>query len=257
MSIPIKLSDRSSRELDSAVQKLIQISKGSAESILKSQARLFCVDLAIATRRTGKGVEPARKQKESIQKTIEHIYWPVGKMVNALKAEGKPEIARQFQRYLRKREYERAAAMLTRVMKGGRWRVGAFDGGELHRKNRFRKTVTTRMVVVDKASISRYITEVKKRVGVAKGGFATAAKQLGGSRGIPAYAANHNAAGSGRVTRSNNGVNVEVANNVRYAELAIDPGLEQIALNFRIKKITETVRHKTEYKMKQASRSLK
>ena len=99
--------------------------------------------------------------------------------------------------------------------------------------------------------------EKKKLVGYAKGGFATAARQLGGVRGIPGFATRQNAPGTGTVTGDGKTLTVTMINGVKYIEEALDAHGEARAITHRQRAATLVLKRMADRKFKSASRSLK
>jgi len=95
---------------------------------------------------------------------------------------------------------------------------------------------------------------MKKLVGFAKGGFATAAKQLGGVRGIPQFATRHKSPGAGRIVENGDKLSVEMTNNVRYIRQALKPADESIALGHRTKMVGAVLQRIQDRKIQAAMR---
>jgi hypothetical protein len=81
-----------------------------------------------------------------------------------------------------------------------------------------------KLLVIAASAIETEVRRRAKRVGFAKGGWATAAKQLGGSRGIPGWVTRQKA--PGRVvdrTSDRKNPSISVVNEVRYIGEVISP----------------------------------
>ena len=242
--------------MNRAIQRLADEAGKAAREVLVSQARLFCADLAFNTKPIGKTAAAGKKLKEDIASRIDFIYLPVGAAVNMLKGRD-ASLAAVFQKALRQQNFAQAAAIMNRMFGGTSWSVGPFDGGDLHKKQRFRKRVTQRMVVTEKGRLTAYKRAEVKLAGFAKGGFATAAKQLGGTRGIPGFATRQNAPGVGSVTGDGKSLLVKIENRVRYIREALDDGGEDRAIRHRVKSINSVLKRMATRRFKKASRSLK
>lgn len=258
MSVSIQLSAESAAEMNRAIQRLGEVAGKTAEEVITSQARLFCTDLAFCTRPLGKGPGVGKLHAARIESKIRDIYWTVGEAVEAVKKAGGKKIYWQFLKAIRRKNYPQAEAILYRTISGSRWTVGPFDGGSLHAAQRFRRKLSERMVVLDKGPLTEYRRREVAQSGFAKAGFAKAAKDLGGSRGIPGFATRHtNAPGKGQANRSGDQITVTIENHVRHIEKAFDSSLEAAATEARKNKITALIKRILTNRAKQASPSLK
>jgi len=81
--------------------------------------------------------------------------------------------------------------------------IGAGSYYRVHQDNRSRRTGRTRkrgdkLYVADKSTLDGYIAEIQKRVGLSKGGWAEAARQINtryGARGLPPWVTRHDGGG--------------------------------------------------------------
>lgn len=251
--ITLKFADIS--ELDSAIQRLADASGATVKEVLPSQMRLFAADLAFNTRPLGRTTASQKKGHELVEKRILQVYPSVGMMAEILASNGESAKGR-FISYIKKKKYSSAAAMLNDTLSSN-YSVGNFDGGKLHQEQQFSKRVNNRLVVIDHKKVTSYITAKKKLVGFAKGGFATAARQLGGVRGIPGFATRQNSPGTGSVTGDGKTLTITLTNQVKYIEHALDAHGEQRAIDHRNKMITELLKRIMTNKSRRASRSIK
>lgn len=69
-------------------------------------------------------------------------------------------------------------------------KIGAFDGGDAHKKSRFGprqnvpKNQLVRIVVTNPAAIDRYVKKRQDNIGTAKAGWAACAEKLGGAKAV-------------------------------------------------------------------------
>lgn len=227
MSVSIRFADRSG--LEARIRQLAASSRITMIEVLPSQMRLLAVDLAFNTEPYGKDAASANKLRGKIRARINSIYKPIGSIANKL-GEKNPRHKPAFLRYIRRNELDKAAQMASRIL-GESYTVGDFDGGQRH------KSVMTsdKLIVTDYKKVKEYTTKKVKMVGFAKSGFATAASQLGGTRGIPAYASKHRGPGSGIVRGSGSNVTVVMTNDVDYIANALSRRAEANAIEFRKK----------------------
>jgi hypothetical protein len=135
--------------------------------------------------------------------------------------------------------------------------VGPFDGGQMHNDNRRGKKPESRMVVVDYPKVMSFAKSAGRKSGFAKSGFAAAARQVGGVRGIPGWVTRQKGPGSGMISNSGNSVTAAIQNNVDYIRYALLPDGEQRAIANRKKSVTSVIKRMMDRKMKQASPSFK
>jgi len=242
-------------ELDSAIQKLADASGSTVREVLPAQMRLFAADLSFNTRPRGKTAAAQKEGQAKVEARIGTIYPSVGMMADLL-GNKEDRLKTTFIALVKKRKFTEAAKLLNDVFSSS-YTVGEFDGGELHRKQQFSRRVDKRLVVVNFAKVNQYIREKKKLVGFAKGGFAAAARQLGGVRGIPGFATRQNAPGSGSVSGDGKTLTVTMTNSVRYIADALDKHGEEVAIAYRQKAVSAVIKRMMSRKMKQSSRSLK
>lgn len=251
----VEFDQQSDREMNRAIQRLTDAAGKTAKEVLVSQSRLFCADLAYNTRPIGKAASLGQDMKRRIAERIDFIYLPVGAAVNMLKDKNEA-LAVVFQKAIRRRNYAQASALMNKTFADS-WTVGEFDGGDLHREQRFKRRVRRRMVVVNKGRITEYKRQEVKQAGFAKGGFATAARQLGGVRGIPGFATRQTAPGHGSVTGDKRALTVTISNSVRYLRKALDQSAEDRAIRHRVRAINSVLKRMATRRFKSASRSLK
>jgi hypothetical protein len=88
------------------------------------------------------------------------------------------------------------------------------------------------MVVTQADQLRRYIAQRQKRVGFAKAGWAKAADECGGHRGIPAWASSRHgtAPGGAVITRDPLRPRVVLYNNVSYVSRILPPAYQEQAI---------------------------
>lgn len=242
MAANIEFKD--SAELNAALERLALASKKTLREVIPPQVRLFATDLAANTRPFGKDVGSQKDGQEKIGARIGEIYKSLGSAIATVEKAGDAKATARFKRYVREKKWAEAETMFssfdrTRV----RFAFGEWDNGALHREQKDAKKVYKGLVVVgDFRAVERYAKETKRLVGFAKGGFATAARELGGVRGIPGYATRQNSPGRGIIQEDGSGLTVTLENNVRYIEHAYDAHSEARAIDFRIKSINSVIK---------------
>jgi hypothetical protein len=252
----VELDSIDDRRMNKAIQDLADASGTVAKDTLTKQSRLFCVDLAYNTRPIGKTAASGKKLKEAINGKVDFVYPSVGVAVSILK-KADEKAARFFQRCIRKKNFTQAAAIMARYDGSVRWSVGPFDGGDLHRKERFKRRVGQRRIVTNKARVTEYKRARMAVAGFAKGGFATAARQLGGTRGIPGYATRQKTPGVGVVVGDGKNLTVSITNKARHIREALSQSGEERAIDHRIKSIRAVLKRMGDREFKKKSRPLR
>lgn len=260
MSGDMTLRFSSISELDSAIQRLADAAGSTVKEVLPAQMRLFAADLAFNTRPIGKTSTAQRELQMKILMRLAMTYGSVGACRNWLEKDAKagPKAAAKFSRLVKSGRYSEAAAVLNEHGKTDRrYSVGMFDGGELHRKQRFVRKPREMLICIDFKNAVKYGTQEIKLVGFAKGGYAAGARQLGGVRGIPGFATRQKSPGSGSVTGDGRALTVTLTNDVRYIREALDAHGEARAITHRQKAVESVLKRMMDRKTRNASHSLR
>ena len=255
MSVSLRFASIS--ELDKSIQKLADAAGSTVKDVLPAQMRLFAADLALNTRPLGKSASVQKDHQVRIFWRIANTYTSIKTMSRVVSKADKKAGAR-FNRYIREKNYSKAETILNSVTKGSEiYTIGPFDGGKLHNSQRNLRKPIRKLVCLDFKAAIVYAKSVIKKSGYAKSGFATAARQLGGVRGIPGFVTRQNAPGSGSVTGDGNRLTVTMTNEVRYISNALDKHGEEVAIDHRKKMVESVIKRMMGRKTKSASRSLK
>jgi hypothetical protein len=252
-----ELDPRSQADLDRAIKKLAEASGSTVKEVLPSQMRLYAADLAFNTRPIGKSPKDAEAGRNRVATRVGAVYKPVGTAYDWLKRK-EVRLARAFSRMVTEKRFTDAADLLNKHTAAAvRYHVGMFDDGKLHRKQGDSKRVTECLITVDLRKAERYLKDTQKKVGFAKGGFATAARELGGVRGIPGFATRQNAPGRGYIRGEGAKFEVILENHVDYIDKALDRAGEERAAQHRAKSINITLRRTMDNKIGSISKVLK
>jgi hypothetical protein len=108
-----------------------------------------------------------------------------------------------------------------------------------------------------KSDRTAYIKRMTALSGFAKSAFASAAEQLGGARGIPAWAKKNRAPGRGRITLSRRGVSLMIESKVRHAHHALDRKGEARAIRHRTEQMRKLTIRIGKNRLRKKSRHLK
>jgi hypothetical protein len=131
----------------------------------------------------------------------------------------------RFANYIRRRNLPKAQQMVdkanlsSKAYRGRAVKVITWDGGTAHKRMKLGKLSGPYPVhlVCDYNNVKKYRTQEKKKVGFLKSGWADAAQDLGGTRGIPMFAKKgHKRSGSGRVDGRGGKAILIVKNTAKY-----------------------------------------
>lgn len=277
MSTFMQIDDR---EFKAALLRFYASQKKSWPEVIKSQARLICVNLAFQTAPYGKDKSVRDKSQRTVKGEIGRVYKEVGTIAFDVKNSGKTFSTSDWkQRGIGRATGEittsskaatsaQAAAAFVRLMRAGQYdkasellkslnlhpfqyaRVGRFDGGLEHKKARFGgrqkvpKNQLPRLGATNFNNIRSYINKIKERVGIAKGGWAACAARLGGFRDIPAWVYNQAKQRSlGGVEDFTAGKNPHVimTNSVPWIDKCLSQGQMQKAIDIQKQKMIDAI----------------
>lgn len=248
----MSFSSSSMRNFNRQLQKMADAAGEAAQSSLVSQARLFCVDMAAETlpkvEKKGGTLEQAR---DKVAARIGQIYKPVGWAVEALNRKD-PGIGYRFGEAVKRRRFAEADSILTKTLGGVSFSVGTFDGGRLHKAQESTRVIRKVRVVTNFASVEVYMRKKKRMVGFAKGGFAAAARNLGGVRGIPGYATRQKSPGKAYVQKSATKTVVVIENHVKHIDAALPKGAEERVYAKRTAAMQKAMQAQADRKIKKA-----
>ena len=238
MKLTLEHNSYAMAELNLTLNRLAESTGKTLKEVLPSQMRLLAADLAFVTYPKGKGSGDNADHMKKIRSRIAQVYPHVGTVVNLLKNVDS-KIVPRFVKYMKNRQYGQAKLMLDKYLPNMNIGVGAFDGGKLHKEQSQQKNASRRLLVAGYSRVEAYANKTVRKSGFAKGGFATAARQLGGVRGIPGFATRQKAPGTGTVAGDGRTLTVTMTNLVNYLGAgALKKGDESIAVSNRQKNVT-------------------
>jgi hypothetical protein len=236
------------QKLEKAFKQLLQNSQRDAEEILQQQARLFCMDLIHVTQPFGKSLKSKRTGENAVGRDIGRVYLTEHDLYKMIRKTSK-EQAGAFYYHVKKGDYVTASKIASSL----NIKIEGFDGGKEHKQNRkagrVRRPVKKKFAPVK--DVRKYATEVQKRVGFAKAGWAHAAAKLGTGR-VPAWIKRHKGnLGTAVVGKRGNISQVTIINNVSYIGKLVDNYHILKALNTRARAIEKLVKKVIEINAKQ------
>jgi len=253
MSMNMKFDPRSQAKMNQAISELARESGKTLKEVLPSQMRLLATDLAYNTTPKGKTKGVEIPNMRDVKARIKSIYPSAGIVIYWVKSKNEGA-AGSLASYIELKKRAKAQAIIDKYIPEKKVTVGGFDGGKLHRNNSRSKSIKSRLLVFGYTRVTSYANKTAKKVGYAKGGFATAARMLGGARGIPSFAKRQKAPGRGIVTGSGKTLSVTLVNDVRHIRDSLSKADEVMALKNRelmvgkvltrvqMRKVTKTMR---------------
>ena len=208
--------------------------KSAIPPLLRLEARLCCVDLALVTQPYGNDEATRFEGQIAVNRDIYKVYTTPGKAYADISP---PERQRAFWKFVNRGQWDKAQQILVSAGKAFKFTpIQSFDGGAAHQQHRNRQgkitgSQTPVMIVKDPEKLKAYIETEKAKVGEGKGGWATCARQLGGTRGIPGWVSRQNSPGSVDEQYGETKSTITMTNEVSYASDIIDEQHKTQALN--------------------------
>ncbi len=231
--------------LDNKLRQIAKITEEEPAKLIVQETRLLCVELAKYTQPFGFD-DAAKKQGEAaLERDYQTVYRDASKIYEELKLENK-NLADGFWKAFQQRKWDRAAQILRDSKSLSRNApIQPFDGGTAH-KQRFTRGrlrgVAASLVLQVQKGLKPFLAKEKGKVGFAKGGWANCAKQLGGTRGIPAWVTRHDTPASVIDNTDAANPSVTIRNEVNYTSQVLSATAARQALRDRETKLTERIR---------------
>ncbi len=124
--------------------------------------------------------------------------------------------------------------------------IDNFDGGALHRQSRNNsgrvpKRLAPAVIVKDPSKLKTYVATEAGKVGFGKGGWASCARALGGTRGIPGWISRQNAPGTVIENYGATVMSITMTNQVPYASSILSPAQKQEAVRIAMDKLRASI----------------
>lgn len=251
--ITVKADIEDFARLNEGLNKLAEQSNKTMKEVLPAQMRLLATDLAYVTTPKGKGKSDNLRNMKKVAQRIMDVY-PTKAFVVYMVAQENKGAAGRLSTLLRTNKKAKAQAIIDKYISRLKITIGTFDGGKLHKSQSESKHVRRRLLVLRPGGVTSYIKRTQKKVGFAKGGFATGSRQLGGVRGIPGFATRQKSPGRGFITGSKNDLKVTLINDVDYIEIVLKPGDEAAAVRTRASKVTKVLERIQDRKIRKLMR---
>ena len=242
------------------IQRLALDLKLDIAVVLKRLGRLEAVSFARSTQPYTTGEDFASSLKAgqgAVDRDIRRLFKTGGAVYAEIKASGDKPLADAFysQYQVGKIKGKKGAEVLMQKSntKYKTLKIERKINASLHKESRdgrgrvARNRLPKQVVAGDKA-LEAYIKKKQAMVGLAKSGWASAAREMGGARGIPSWAKRWTNTGSATdKTGSGNMQSVIIESKVKYASQSLPAGEEENALRIaadRLRKSLEEAKEK-------------
>lgn len=203
-----------------SVERFSQIAGRSLEEEIIAIGRLVAVSLAVSTQPYGKGKDARDRGQQRVETDIRKVFRTPSNVYQSL-LEDDPSEARKFWRAIT----EGKISWIEKILRDNAidLEVGPSPVPSYHDSARGRNGRVkgrARMMVTRQQELNRYIKKRQKMVGFAKSGWALAADDCGGHRGIPAWASSRHPGSHGHaiIRRDVIRPSILLVNSVRYVD---------------------------------------
>ncbi len=233
--------------------------KNSMPGLLRQTARSTAVSLAFQAQPFGDDDKAQALGQVATNRDVYRVYATPGKAFEDL-PEG-PNKA--FWKAVKRSAWDRAQAILAKF--GSKFKstpIQGFDGGAAHqslRNNRGRIPASQKpaMIVRNPTQLASYVKLETNKVGAGKGGWATCAAAVGGTRGIPRWITKHKSPGS-VVENYGDGagqMSVTMTNHVPYASTLLTGPQKSEAIDIAYDKLLKSIRIAESFAARKANHS--
>ncbi len=218
--------------------------KTSIPAVLHQAARLVAVSLAYQAQPFGIDEKSQALGVVATTRDIYRVYATPGKAYDDIQDKG---AAAGFWKAVKTSAWDRAAKILNR--EGSRLKgtlIDNFDGGAQHRQlrnnqGRIPESQKPVMVVKNPSAVKTYVATETKKVGFGKGGWASCARALGGTRGIPGWISRQGSPAT--VVENYNApiMSITLTNQVPYASEILSPAQKSEAVRIAMDKLRASI----------------
>ena len=248
------------------IQRLALDLKLDIAVVLKRLGRLEAVSFARSTQPYTTGEDFASSLKAgqgAVDRDIRRLFKTGGAVYAEIKASGDKPLADAFysQYQVGKIKGKKGAEVLMQKSntKYKTLKIERKINASLHKESRdgrgrvARNRLPKQVVAGDKA-LEAYIKKKQAMVGLAKSGWASAAREMGGARGIPSWAKRWTNTGSATdKTGSGNMQSVIIESKVKYASQSLPAGEEEKALRIAAGRLRESLQQAKDKRIAKAN----
>lgn len=229
---------------DALFKKMGWTARNSVPGYLRQEARLVAVSLAFQTQPFGDSATTRAVGRAAVSRDIYRVYATPGKAFADIQ---NSNAQAGFWKAVKISAWERAKKILTKSGNALKFAaIDNFDGGAQHRQlrngqGRIPPSQKPVMIVKNPQALKTYVASEQDKVGFGKSGWASCAKALGGSRGIPGWISRLN--GPGLVVEDYGAdiSKVTMINQVPYASEIINESGKQNAIRIANDRLTRSI----------------
>jgi len=222
MGITVTIDKKEEAKYNRMINELIAVSDEPVKEVLRSQARLLCVDLSFHTDRYGKSKNVLEKHKKEIEDGINRIYPDAKNKIMWIRKKWGTRASLRLDQYISSGDIEKVQQMFDSAFKR-KVKVIKWDNGKEHEKWTKNPRRKSNIILFNgESQKARFIRKKQARIGEAKSGWARAAEKLGGvanpTRGILGWAKKkaHKTKGNGMVSGKGAKTSVTIRNSSQY-----------------------------------------
>jgi hypothetical protein len=255
------------------IQRLALDLKLDISVVLKRLGRLEAVSFARSTQPYTKGgdkegsganyAESLAQGKGAVERDIRRLFKTGGAVYAEIKASGDKPLADafygQYQTNKLKGKKGAEALMQKSSTKFKTLTIERKVNADLHKQSRdgrgrvARNRLPKQVLVKDK-SLETYIAKKQQMVGLAKSGWASAAREMGGAKDIPKWAKRWSNTGSATdKTGNGNMQSVIIESKVKYASQSLPAGEEEQALRIAADRLRESLQQAKDKRIAKAN----
>jgi len=212
---------------------------------MRQEARLVAVSLATQTQPFGNTATSKRIGEVAVSRDIYRVYATPGKAFEDIQDR---HAQSGFWKAVKALAWDRAKKILNKSASAFKLTpIDNFDGGAAHRQLRNKQgrippSQKPVMIVRNPSTLKTYIETEKGKVGFGKGGWASCARALGGTRGIPGWVSRQNAPARVIEDYGTDISKVTMTNMVPYASEIISQAGKQDAIFIARDRLRKSVR---------------
>lgn len=218
--------------------------KNSLPGLMRQAGRLCAVSLSFQTQPFGDSAQSEALGKVATNRDIYRVYATPGKAFTDIQDTG---AQKGFWKAVKTSAWDRAKKILAREGTNLKYTpIDNFDGGSAHRQlrnnqGRIPPSQKPVMIVRDPQKLKSYVATETAKVGAGKGGWATCAAILGGTRGIPRWITKHGSPGQVSENYGTDFTSITLINQVPYASSILSSSQKAEAVRIAVDRLFRSI----------------
>lgn len=218
--------------------------KNSLPGLMRQVGRLCAVSLAFQAQPFGDDARAEAIGKIAVNRDIYKVYTTPGKAFDDI---GDSKSQGAFWKAAKRSAWDIAQKILARAGNALKFTpILRFDGGAAHRSlrnNRGRIAGAQKpvMIVQNPEALKAYVVLETNKVGYGKGGWASCARSLGGTRGIPGWISRHNSPAQVIERYGADLTQITLINRVPYASAILTESQKAEAVNIAADRLFRSI----------------